>query len=204
MFRFMSEEVLAQVSPQGTSFEVAKCFRSTWIISSHQTLRANGLFERYAARLREGTRAELLEVVAGVWLPMTTARAHYEACERLGLSLDEQLEMGRRTGGHAQGTVLGTLVKAAKGAGVTPWTIMPHFDRLWRRAVDGGKSTVFRVGPKEARATFNGCELLDIPYFRNGLRGVLLRSGTLFAAKAYIHELPRRKAWEVEFRLQWA
>jgi hypothetical protein len=200
----MPEEALPQLSPQGAPLGVAKRFRSTWIISSHQTLRANGLFERYRAGLSVGSNDELLAIVAGVWLPMATARAHYEACDRIGLSLEEQLEMGRAVGGHAQGTVLGTLVKAAKGVGVTPWTIMPHFDRLWRRAVDGGASAVFRVGPKEARATFTGCELLDIAYFRNGLRGVLLRSGALFASKAYIHELRNRKAGEVAFRLQWA
>ena len=113
--------------------------------------------------------------MAGVWLPIETARVHYLGCDRLGLTLDQQLEMGRAVGGHAQGTVLGTLVKAAKGVGVTPWTIMPHFDRLWRRAVDGGESTVVRLGPKEVRAAFLGCELLDIPYFRNGLRGSPLR-----------------------------
>jgi hypothetical protein len=201
----MPEEALPQITPHGESVHlVAKRFRSTWIISSHQTLRANGLFERYRAALPASVKTELLEVVAGVWLPMATARAHYEACDRLGLALDEQLAMGQEVGGLAQGTVLGTLVKTAKGAGVTPWTIMPHFDRLWRRAVDGGVSTVFRVGPKEARATFNGCELLDIAYFRNGLRGVLLRSGALFASKAYIHERPNRRGGEVEFRLQWA
>ena len=200
----MPEEPLPQVSPHSAPLAVAKLFRSTWIISSHQTLRANGYFDRYQANLPASQRSAILEIVAGVWLPMATARAHYEACDRLGLSLEEQLEMGRAVGGHAQGTVLGTLVKAAKGVGVTPWTIMPHFDRLWRRAVDGGASEVFRVGPKEARATFTGCELLDVPYFRNGLRGVLLRSGALFSSKAYIHELPRRKQGEVEFRLQWA
>ncbi len=201
----MAEEALPQLSIEDARLAtVAARFRSTWIISSHESLRSCGLFQRYSASLPAGVKTELLELVAGVWLPMATARAHYAACDRLGLTLEEQLGMGRAVGGHAQGTVLATIVKAARGAGVTPWTIMPHFDRLWRRAVDGGSSTVFRLGPKEARASFNGCELLDIPYFRNGLRGVLLRSGALFASKAYIHELPRRRGSEVDFRMQWA
>ena len=95
----MTEELLPQLSPQGAPLGVAKRFRSTWIISSHQTLRASGLFEQYRASLSVAYGEQLLAIVAGVWLPIAVARAHYEACDHLGLSLEEQLGMGRAVGG---------------------------------------------------------------------------------------------------------
>jgi hypothetical protein len=200
----MPAEALPQLYLDDAPFAgVASRFRSTWILASHRSLRDAGVFDRYLANVPSAYRADLLELVAGAWIPMAAARAHYAACDRLGLTVDEQLGMGQSVGGYVQRTVLATLVKAARGAGVTPWTIMPHFDRLWRRAVDGGSAEVFRLGPKEARAVFTGCELLEFTYFRNGLRGVLLRSGALFASKGFIHEIAAKQRDEVEFRMQW-
>jgi hypothetical protein len=96
------------------------------------------------------------------------------------------------------------VVKVAKGAGVTPWTILPQFDRLWRRGADGGAVGIFRVGPKEARIEVVGCELLDIPYFRHAFRGVLLGVVAFFCQKGYMHEAPGRGAGEAIFKFQWA
>jgi hypothetical protein len=199
----VQEEPIIPLPAPRAQIPIATRFRSTWIVSSLQSLRAAGHVERYLASLPLQYHEEILSSVAGVWLPLAMARAHYEACESLGLSLDDQLTMGRSVGGRAQGTLLMTVVKAARGAGVTPWTIMPQFHRLWVRGVEGGAAAVYRLGPKDARADFVRCELLDIPYFRNGLRGILLGSSTLFCTKAYIQELPNRRPGDVSFRMQW-
>jgi hypothetical protein len=96
-----------------------------------------------------------------------------------------------------------TAAKAARGAGVTPWAILPQLDRFWRRGANGGAVEVTKLGPKEARAEFVGCMLFDITYFRNAFRGVLLGMGALFCQKPYIHDLPRRATAEASFHLQW-
>src|SRR5205823_14563872 len=126
------------------------------------------------------------------------------ACEQLGLTTDEQIGMGSSVGERAQGSVLSTAVRAARGAGVTPWTIFPHFQRLWVRGAKGGAVSVTKLGPKDARTEFVGCELFDIDYFRNAFRGVLLGIMTLFCQKAYAHETPKRARGEVTFHVQWA
>ena len=172
-------------------------------MSSLQSLRESPYYKRYLASLPAAYHQTILESVAGVWLPMEAAKAHYLACDGLGLSLEEQLAVGRAVGGRAQASLLATVVKTARGAGVTPWSIMPQLNRLWMRGIDGGGCAVTRLGPKEARAEFVACELLDIAYFRNGLRGILLGSSTLFCKKAYIHELPNRRFGDVAFMLQW-
>jgi hypothetical protein len=172
-------------------------------VSSLQALRERGHFERYSENLTRH-REEILTCVAGTWIPMHIARAHYQACEALGLTLAEQLEMGKSVGDRAQGSLLATAVKAARGAGATPFTIFPQFHRLWLRCADGGAAAVFRLGPKEARAEFVGCELFDIDYFRSAFRGVLLGMGQLFSRTPYVHDLSRRARAQGIFQLQWS
>lgn len=197
------EEIILPFPAERESIPPATAYRSTWIVSSLQTLRERGHFEAYRRNLA-AHHDRIFSALAGSWLPMDVARAHYEACNRLGLGLEEQIAMGLGVGGRAQGTLLSTAVKAARGAGVTPWTIIPQFDRLYRRAANGGAAAVFKLGPKEARGEFVGCELFDIDYFRHAFRGVLLNVGALFCEKLYIHDMPRRRRGEAVFRLQWA
>jgi hypothetical protein len=195
------ETVLAFPGPRDL-IRRATAYRSTWVVSSLQTLRERGHFDRYDRALRTH-REEILGTVAGVWLPMAVARAHYEACEAVGLDADEQFEMGLAVGDRAQGSVLATVVKTARGAGVTPWTILPLVDRLWRRGANAGAGAVFRLGPKEARVEFVGCELFDIPYFRHAFRGVLYGIVARFCTKQYVHDVAPRPPGEAIFRLQW-
>jgi hypothetical protein len=180
----------------------ATAFRSTWVVSSINSLREQGHFDRYVALLPD-CREELLSSVAGIWLPIAVARAHYEACEALSLALDQQIAMGRAVGERARGSWLAPAIRAARAGGVSPWTILPQLDRLWRRAANGGAAAVFRMGPKEARAELVGCELLDVPYFRQGMRGVLLALGELFSRKLYVHETKSRRPGEAVLRMQW-
>ena len=201
----MREETLVPLPAPRAQIPSATRFRSTWIVSSLDSLREAGHFDRYLIKLGFQHRDVLLETVAGAWLPMATARAHYDACDRLELSLDQQLEMGRAVGKRTQASLLSTVVKAARGVGITPWAILPQIPRLWMRGIDGGGgASVHRLGPKEARVELVGCELLDVQYFRNAIRGVLLGSSTLFCERAYVHDVVPRRAGDVAFRLQWA
>jgi hypothetical protein len=178
-------------------------FRATWVVSSLQTLRTRGHYDRYVTLLPTAYHSVVLEAVAGTWLPMGAARAHYVACNDLALPLQEEMTIGGAVGDRAQGSILSLAVRAAKGAGVTPWTIFPQFDRLWRRGANGGAAAVFRLGPKEARNDVVGCELFDIPYFEHAFRGVLMGIVELFCEKVYVHPLPRRRS-EASFHFQWA
>ena len=179
-------------------------WRSTWVVASLQTLRELGHFARYERHLPAVHRDAVLLAVAGVWLPMPVARAHYEACQALGLDEGAVLAMGLRSGERAQGTVLKTAVRMARGVGASPWTVFPQLNRLWERGADGGAAAVYEVGPKEAVVHTVGCELFDVPYFRLAFAGVMRGVVQLFSSRAYLHDVTA-PAWrgECALRVQW-
>ncbi len=72
----------------------ARHMRSTILLGSMSSLRQAGYFERYAASLDPRHRDTLLQAVAGVWIPVDAALAHYRACESLGLAPDAVVDLG--------------------------------------------------------------------------------------------------------------
>ena len=59
--------------------------RSTLIATSIQSLRTRGLLGRYTKLLQGPHKETVLTAVAGSWLPVEVAHAHYAACEALHL-----------------------------------------------------------------------------------------------------------------------
>jgi hypothetical protein len=181
--------------------------RSTLIGSSIQSLRARGHFERYKSLLSAEHQATILGNVAGQWLPIAVGIAHYSACDGLGLSVADQFEMGASVSHMVHGTFLGAVVRLAKNAGVTPWTLLPNGNRLYRRLLRGGGGTqVTRLGPKEASVEMVGIPMLAIPYYRNANRGIYHAAVALFCRKAYVREpaLSLPGATSALLRIAWA
>jgi hypothetical protein len=204
LFSLPRGEVVLPFPDDPLELAPARNYRSTWVLSSLSALKEFGHYERYLTLLPPQHHQTVLFAVAGLWLPMPVARAHYDACEALGLTHEQQVEMGMSVGKRAQGTILSTAVAMAKVSGVTPWTVLPQYDRLYRRGVDGGACAVFKLGPKEARIEFVGCELFDVAYFRTAFCGVLLNIASLFCTKAYVHDETRRPRANAAFKFQWA
>jgi hypothetical protein len=179
--------------------------RSTLVLGSLDSLRRAGHFERYSALLDPAHRETILHAVAGVWLPVGAALAHYRACDGLGLSPEAEVEMGRRTYEGLGAVIFGTVLRLAKSSGVTPWTVFPQYQRFWDRGYDGGGIRVVRVGPKEARIELVQCPLADHRYYRHALRGT--NHGVLgaFAAKLYLKEVSSgaRAPGSMTLRAQW-
>ena len=175
------------------------------LISSLAAFRAVGHFDRYVEALPTEFHDVILNTVAGVWLPMSVALAHYGACESLGLTPDAQAAMGRETFERSKGTLLGTAVRLAQNAGVTPWTVLPHFQRFWMRGYDGGGIRITQVGPKEAQVDLVAFELVQFVYYRNALAGLISGLLGLFCQRVYVkpRRPPARAAREVSFRAQW-
>lgn len=180
-------------------------FKSTWIVSSQNALRSRGLIAKYLSLLDPKFREQLELAIVGTWLPINVAVAHYKACDSLGLTAAEQLEMGREVSRHLERTLLGTAVRVARQAGVTMWTPLGQLHRLWDRMFIGGGAAVYKLGPKEAHIEFVGCSLASVPYFRTGLRGVLIGVGSAFSQKLYVTELVRPAPFSdtIVFRGSW-
>jgi hypothetical protein len=168
------------------------------------SLRQAGHFEAYAAALAPEHRDLLLQAVAGVWIPVDVARSHYRACDALGLSPDAEVELGRTVFERTGDTMFGTVIRLAKGTGVTPWTVLPQLQRFWERGYDGGGLRVQKFGPKEARIDLVQCSLADARYFRNAMRGLFCAVTQLFCTRAYFHEAPGARApGTATLRAQW-
>lgn len=173
-------------------------------MASIASVRARGLFAEYERALPAQYKDALLGAVAATWIPLDVARAHYAACDSFGLGPEQQAQSGRTTFEGARGTILGTAVRMARGAGFTPWVALSQLQRFWDRGFDGGAVSVIRVGPKDAHASVQKCALVESPYFRNGLRGLLGSLMNLFCTKAYVTDRRLSSADAVSFRVQWA
>jgi hypothetical protein len=154
------------------------------LLSSIAALRARGLEEAYFAQLPSELHHCMRSLVAGTWLDLDVAIAHYGACRRLDLTKDQIEDNGREVGRRVQLTVLHTLTRLATGAGVTPWTVIPLFPTLTARMWQGGGSTVDKVGPKDVIIEVVQNPLMSNSYFRNSYRGVIagaleLRGGSV-------------------------
>jgi hypothetical protein len=198
------EEVL--IAPPAADAGRVTHVRSTLVLSSVQSLRAHSLYEHYIRLLDPGMRDTVEALIAGQWLPVETALKHYRACDALGLTLANEIALGHEVGTRIQGSILGLLLKGAKGAGATPWTGLGFMDRLWERVFNGGGGVgLVKLGPKEARAQLVGLPLLTVPYFRHAFRGTMLAGLELFCQRAYVHEQGRDRADDTSFtfRVSW-
>jgi hypothetical protein len=179
--------------------------RSTLVTTSLDSLRARGLDRAYVVRLPAAHREALLTAVAGTWLPFEAARAHYEACDGLGLDTNEKIAVAMEVGDRVHGTFLGLLMRAARTSGVTPWTALAQAARLYGRLFCGGGVAVTRRGPKDARVDLVGNALCDIEYFRVGVRGVHMAALRLFCRRIVAQEPPGfRSPHAMSVQLAWA
>lgn len=174
-------------------------------MSSYASIRDAGYDAPYRVAFPKEHHPVLFEATAGMWIPIEVAVAHYEACATLGLSHDAQLALGRVAGEKVRGTILGTAVRMAREAGVTPWVVMPHFQRFWNRAFDGGGLYIEKRGPKEAHLEVHRAAQADCVYWRAALCGLGIGMIELFARKAYMQETTRKRTRGfATFRIQWA
>jgi hypothetical protein len=202
--RAREEAIVPLKGPIG-AIEPVTYVRSTLIAASVLAIQSKGHFDRYLRNLPEPLHESVLRSVPGTWLPVAVAVSHYRAAEALGLTVDQQFEIGCGVAERIQNGLLGTLVRMAKSAGVTPWMGLEYMPKLWQRTLIGGAVAIYRLGPKESRVEAYGVpELTELSYFRNGFRGMFASSGSLFCSKVYVQDLvafTMRRT--IGFRVSW-
>ena len=200
------EEVLVQF-PGGRREHVppTQRFRSTWLSSSLRSLRERNLLDRYLTILPAQHHEAVLNSIVGVWLPVEVAVAHYSACDALQIGVGEAVTIGREATNRVHGTVLSTFVRLAKGAGVTPWTVLVRLQELWGRIWLGGGVKVVKLGPKEARIEIASWPCAASGYCRAAMRGVIPGVTDLFCQKSYANEItPLTTKSSLGYLLSWA
>jgi hypothetical protein len=178
--------------------------RSTLLLSSVEALRARQLYDAYLRHLPAEEHERVVHTVAGIWVPVEAAVAHYAACDALGLTPEEQLSVGRVTGQGTREHLMRVAGMVARGLGVTPWTVLEQFPRFWGRMFDGGGIAVYKLGPKEADIVYAKCRLLASPYFRGALRGVALTLLEAAARRCLMTELRKTPSpHDARYRISW-
>lgn len=162
--------------------------RSTLLSSSLQAVRERSLDETYTRALPKRYHDQVLGTLAPVWLPIDVAMAHYRAMDSLALPEDQVLSIGRSVGDRLHGTFLGTIVRGARHAGITPWTLASKGERVWSRVFEGGAVGIVKLGPKDGLLSIRGLPLLSFDYFRVGLRGVICAGVEAVAQSCYVRE----------------
>jgi hypothetical protein len=187
--------------------EPTTAVRSTLITSSLASLRENRLFERYDLLQRSRHRDTILNCVAGEWLDLEVAAAHYQACDALGLTRDEQIAIGKAVSKRIHETFLRVIVQAARGVGVTPWMLLRRGDSLQARLNRGGGIRLIRMAERVARVEIAKSPLLEITYFRNALLGMYAAGVELLATDVQVrllHTESQRPGELTALRIDWA
>lgn len=199
----MPLEVFEPFAHPGRVVETTQ-FRSSWLASSLRAVRNRGRIDEYKRGLEPRHQATILESVAGVWLPIDVAIAHYRAIDALRFGAQEAYQMGMEAQslGHSTTNIL--IKKASQTAGVTPWTIFGQLRRLWERTWVGGDFAVFRPGPKDAVLEVVGWSIAPSTYVHHAMRGVIFRIVSPFCERMFIREIPIRSATSLSYRLSWA
>ena len=175
--------------------------RSTLLSASVLVLRERAMWDQYWAQLGDEDRPKIDGLVAGTWLPIELAVAHYRACDRIGLDPRQVSDNGLAVGRRIQGTMLQTAVRLATGS--NPWVGLSLFPRLWKRVFIGGSVAIWKIGPKDARVEVSAMPLSEIPYFRHSYQGLVLEAFGLFATHVYLREVPTRARGRVILKAAW-
>jgi hypothetical protein len=183
----------------------ARNMKSTVLQASVNAVRTGPRGAAYLAKLAPAHKDALLTAIAGTWIPIDVAAAHYEACDAAGFTQDDAFANGGKTFDIAGHVIFGTVLKMARASGVTPWTLLEQLQRFWERGYDGGGIAVSKLGPKEARVNVVRQKLFESPYYRGALRGLLGAALGLFCTRVYVVERPGQRAFaSIHLRVQWA
>lgn len=162
--------------------------RGTLLGSSVIALKTAGHFEDYKRALPLEWHDKILFAPAASWLPIELGEQHYQACTQLGLSTSEILSMGNAVATLTQKSVFSVTARIARESGATPLTLLPMTPKLWSRLFQGGFLRAYQSGPKDSRLEVTGCPLLQYPYFKTALRGLMQALADPFARKVLTRE----------------
>ena len=179
--------------------------KSTLLTASIDAVRKRGRFDEYVSHMAPEHQDQVVLGIAGVWLPMAVAQAHYAAVDALGFTEAEAIENGYSVGGRLNDTFLGAVLKVASQAGATPWLPLGQTGRLFERVFRGGAGLqVEECGPKEARIAIVGVPIVSSPYFRGALRGQIQAGCELFCRRCYAREVgPKAVPGCTMLRVSW-
>jgi hypothetical protein len=200
-----SVEIIHGFSTQRDRVPAATRIRSTLLVSSQQSLRARNVYDRYLDLVDPRHHAAVSELVVGVWTPIDVAIAHYDACDRLGLSTEELISIGRDVETRLSRSILLNLAHVARDVGIGPMAALSQAPKFWARTFVGSEVCLERLGPKDARFSIAGFPFAHIPYNRVTFRGILESLVAPLCQRAFVRDAPESKGpLRIGWRIAWA
>ena len=179
--------------------------RSTVIVSAINSVRGRGLGESYERAMSAAERRDLLTLPPALWLPIEVAVEHYRIMDRLGLDLATIESIGAEVGERIYKSVLSTVLKLTKEAGVTPWSVLAIAHRINDLSWKETDIAVWKLGPKEARYEWVNQPCAGVPYFVTSFGSFLGTVIGMFCSKVYVRVMPNRcSPTKLTYRLSWA
>jgi hypothetical protein len=201
--REVEESLVALPAPRNAVRAVHQV-RSTLLCAGIRALDERGLLSPYREALRSAVRSEIDSLVAGRWVPIELALAHYTACQQLPLDRGTIEDIGNSVGRKIQQSVISVLVRLSREAGATPWQVFPHVPRLNDLTWRGGAFEIVKVGPKDVRMDWVGQPLAAIEYYRRSFCGFTRGLLELFCRRCYVRVLRERcSPTVISLRIAW-
>lgn len=164
--------------------------RGSLVVSSLQTLREAGLFERYLACLPPEHHDTILFALASSWLPRDVVMTHYAACDAMHLDERELSMIAQRVCNRIMGTFVSTLLRGARPAGsnVAAYAL-PAYPRIYDRMLQGGRVKIHLTGMKDAVIETSGIAMFRYRYFRLGYASLVRGTGLMLTKVFHAREL---------------
>ncbi|MFO0660403.1 MAG: hypothetical protein U0165_11320 [Polyangiaceae bacterium] len=163
------------------------------LFTTWKLYRERGWFSRYVDALPRQYRDNVMSTSVADWVPLPHLQAHYDACEALNLSIDEQIEVGRVVADAVHGAFLNTLSKMAGKLGISPWIPLAQCNKLWQRSWQGGAMMVYRCGERSARLELWSVAVAQSSFHRVSMRGATLAGVEPFCGHLDIFEIPEKR-----------
>jgi hypothetical protein len=179
--------------------------RSGLLCSSLQACRARGIEADYLAKLPREHHARVLSLTAAEWIDPELAFIHYTALDAMNMNEQMIEENGVNVAQHLQRGFLSVALRLAVESGVTPWSVLERYQKLWERYFDGSAIGVWKTGPKDARAEVVSFPLARMRYIQIGVGGIMRGVLELVCRRAYVQRLPN--LWSpttLAYRISWA
>jgi hypothetical protein len=177
--------------------------RGKLLVSSLASVKGVSRFDDYMRVCPPPTRAYFNEALAQEWAPIDVALGHYLALDRLELTPREQMSMGEEVARRVQVSILGTLARLSTSAGVTPWTALAQFQKLWDRIFDAGDVQVIKTGRKDAIVEAYANPLFASRFFCNACRGHVVVATQLFCTRSFARDFTKENE-RITIRVSWA
>jgi hypothetical protein len=200
----MTDELLHPPAKSKRDTPRVDAVRAFVFLSGLKWMEQKGLAEKFKELLPEYLRDLITTMTTNDWVPLDQALDAYAACDALGLSQDDQIDLGRFVSNANNGLVVQTISRLIGKLGGTPWIAFSHADKVWQRSNRGGAIAVYKVGEKIARMEFWQCPLARSPFFVTSMRGAIAIGAEPFAERVVISEIPEMTTEEgFALRIMW-